>query len=78
MQVQNVSFTARSIFIPRKVAGNDLKTRPYLYNDVMDILKKNQSPAVITNEGIEVASPSQKFLDKLKEFGINFQTKKPL
>ena len=78
MQVQNISFTAKPIFIPRKIVGNDLKSRPYLYNEVMDILKKHKSPAVFSNEGIEVSSPSQKFLDKLKEFGISFQTKKPL
>lgn len=68
------SFTAKPIFVPRNLKGNDLKSRPYLYNEVMDILKKCKSPAVVSNKGIDIPSPKPEILEKFKEAGIKFQT----
>lgn len=59
------SFTAKSIMVPRDLN----KSRQYLYNEVLNIIKENKVPALIENKGIRIEVPSDytKALDKVTE-----------
>ena len=75
MNINNISpvnFDANKIFIPRNVQGNCLKDRPYLYNEMVDLLKGKSLTALFKNEGIEVSNPTKKFIEEIKSKGIKF------
>lgn len=44
--------------------------RPYLYNEILDLTKKMKVPANFHTNKIEMPSPTQALLTKLKELGI--------
>lgn len=71
MQVTPVmpTFCGRDIFIPKNVKPN--RDKKYLYNEVIDIVKKHHTPAVVGNEGIEITA-TNKVIEKLKEIGVKF------
>lgn len=68
------SFTGKEIFIPKNLN----KSKKFLYNEVVDIIKENKVPALISNDGIRIEVPSDhtKALDKitqtLNQTGIKF------
>lgn len=57
-------------FVPRKISGNCLKDRPYLNNEVLDLVKKYSVTSVFNNEGISLTNPTKEFLQELIEKGI--------
>ena len=61
-----------SVNIPANSAKN--KERQYLYNEVLDLIKECRVPAVISNHGIKLPSPSTQILNRLNETGIHFET----
>jgi len=63
-------FTSR-IVVPKKLN----KSREFLYNEVLDVIKQEKKPAVISNEGIDISNACQKVADTLKKLGIKFLTK---
>ncbi len=68
------NFTGKEIYISKNLN----KSKKFLYNEVLDIIKENKVPALISNEGISIEIPSghTKALDKitqtLKQTGIKF------
>lgn len=58
-----------SIFIP-----NTKEQPKYLYNKMLDVMKDCKIGGTIRNDGIDLPSVTQKALDRLKEFGIKFNS----
>lgn len=48
-------------------------TRPYLYNEILDITKKFHVPATFHNDRIEFPTPTVAVINKLKELKIQFE-----
>ncbi len=59
-----------AITIPAKCAQN--KSHQYLYNEVMDIVKKEHIPALFNNEGIKLSNTTKNVIEKLKSLGIKY------
>lgn len=68
---QPTSFKAKGVNVPRNLGDNS--NRKYLYNEVMGIVNKCKLPAVVSNRGVELPSPTKEALDKLTEKGIKFE-----
>lgn len=67
------SFAGKGIIIPKNLN----KSKTYLYNEVIDIVKVNKVPALVGNDGIKIeVLPDSKALDKvtdtLNQAGIKF------
>lgn len=63
------AFTGRNIYVPKNAKPN--KDRQFLYNEVIDIVKKHRTPAVVKNNGIEITA-TQAVIENLKKIGIKF------
>ena len=70
--VSQVNFNANKVQILRNVVENSSKNRPYLYNQVVDLLEGKGMTAVFSRDSIEVSNPTKEFLKKIKELGIKF------
>ena len=57
---------------PVKVLVENNKHKKYLYNEVIDIVKKDHLSAVVHNKGIDLLSTTKDSIEKLKKAGINF------
>lgn len=71
--VSQLNFNAGKIVIPRNVKGNCLKDRPYLYNELVDLVTKNSLTSNFRNEGVEVFNPTKKFIEEIKNKNIKFE-----
>ncbi len=71
MQVTPIapSFSGKNIYVPKNAKPN--KDRTYLYNEVIEIVNKHHTPAVVKNNGIEITATNA-VMEKLKELGIKF------
>jgi len=47
-------------------------TRPFIYNEILDITKKLRVPATFHTAKIELPEPTLAVLEKLKELGISY------
>ena len=74
MNVNKINSTTFSGGI--KVAAAQNKANRYMYNQVMDIVKRNHVSATISNEGFDFPSVTKKVISDLKELGIAFVQKK--
>ena len=52
------------------------KGRIYLYNEVNNLTNEFRIPATFTTTEIELPAVSEKVINKLKELGIKFNSKK--
>lgn len=66
------AFCGNKIKIASKAKEN-IKV-PYLYNNVLDIVKECKVPAVFSNDNIEISSVTKDVVKQLKERGIKFDT----
>lgn len=70
------SFTGAKTYpirISRAHAGNSLEQRPFLFNEVLDIVKKNKLPGTFAVKHIDLPNVPQKVIDKLVELKIGFE-----
>ena len=70
--VSQVNFNANKVQILRNVVENSAKNRPYLNNQVVDLVKGKGMTSIFSNKGIEVSNPTKDFIEKIKELGIKF------
>lgn len=70
------SFTGTKV----KILQEANKGKTYLFNEVLDIVRKDKIPATFHNKGVDFDIPSDapnisnKLVSKLEEKGIKFQT----
>ena len=70
--VSQVNFNANKVQILKNVVENSSKNRPYLYNQVVDLVKGKGMTSVFGRDSIEVSNPTKEFFEKIKELGIKF------
>ena len=55
-----------------QILSKNNPTKEYLFNEVIDIVKKNQVPAIFHRDGINISASTRAVIEKLKESGIKF------
>lgn len=69
VNISSINFNSK-YRIPRNVVENSLKERPFLYNDVVDLVKEHSVMSIFRVKGIDITNPSEKFLEAVKAKGI--------
>lgn len=64
----------KPIYVPPKSKKN--LSRKFIYNDVLNIVRRLNVPATFTNKRIELPAPTKDLIDELKKLGISYVTKK--
>ncbi|MBP3923714.1 hypothetical protein J6E39_00550 [bacterium] len=62
-----------SLRIARQFKGNDINSRPFLFNEVKKIVDKDKLPANYYTSYIDLPSVGNGTVDKLKNTGITFE-----
>lgn len=70
--ISPVNHSASKIQVPRMFPGNTLEERPYLFNEVTEILRKNSVTSVFKKDGVDIFAPTKKIIEELTEKGIKF------
>jgi len=59
--------------VARQYKGNDMNSRPYLFNEVQKLVEDDRLPANFYTAHIDLPRANGNTVNKLNELGINFQ-----